>query len=278
MSITPGIQPPMSSDDYHSHTDWLSSTQLKRALPEHYREGGSQEALDFGRLFHSVVLEPDTLGDTYVTADPHVIGIKKDGTQASNPTNTDAWRAFVAEVEADGKTLVSQEDWERAHRMRDAVAAHSLASDLLFGGEGAYEQSVFAIDENGLRHKCRFDRRIAGAGVDLKSTNTKPGVRSLTRAVVDWGYDLSAEHYRTVADLAHLDVERFFFVFVSKDPIRVTVCELDEGFRERGRYLRAAAIERLTNPKADAYEGASGQLTLMCPEWALPYDDIIEVA
>jgi hypothetical protein len=271
--ITPGIHT-MTSDEYHSHTDWLSSTQLKRALPEHYRESMSQDALDFGRLFHSLTLEPETIGDYYITADPAAIGVKKDGTPASNPTATDAWKAFVAEVADSGKTLVPQGEWELAHRMRDAVAAHTIARELLFDGEGAYEQSVFAVDENGLKHKARFDRRIPGAGIDLKSTSASPGLRSLTKAVINYGYDVSAEHYRIVADLQRLDVAAFAFVFVSKDPIRVTVCELDEGFRERGRYLRAAAIERLTNPAADAYPGASGQLTLLCPEWALPYEEL----
>lgn len=278
MNIAPGIQPPMSSDDYHSHTDWFSSTQLKRALPEHYRESMSQEALAFGRLFHSVTLEPDTLDAHYVLANPAAIGLKKDGTPAANPTATDAWKNHVTEVEASGLTLVARDDWELAHRMRDAVAAHPVAKALLFDGAGDYEQSMFGTDTDGIQHKARFDRIIPNVGVDLKSTSAKPGPHSLTRAVIDYGYELSAEHYRIVAELCGHAVSEFYFVFCSKDPIRVTVAELDEGFRERGRYLRAMALERLTNPKFDAYPGATGQLTLLCPEWALPYDDELEIA
>jgi hypothetical protein len=57
----------------------------------------------------------------------------------------------------------------------------------------------------------------------------------------------------------------------------VTVTELDELFIMRGRHLRDLALERAHN-QAEPYEGASGRLTLLCPEWALPYDDEMEIA
>lgn len=268
--IQPGIIPAaeLSNDQYHALTEWFSSTQLKAALPEHYKTGGSQEALDFGTLVHSVVLEPDNLGH-YVPADADKIGVKSDGTPASAPTMTVAWKRFCAEAEQDGKTVVAQADWAKAHAMRDAIAAHRDASTLLLG-DGESEVSAFGIDENGIRHKARFDRIIPGVIVDLKTTSSKPGADALTRTVLDYGYDVSASHYLAVADLLGLDVQGFGFVFVSKDERpRVTVCDLDAAFLDRGRRLRALAIERLTNPAADPYEGARGFLTLTAPEWSL---------
>jgi hypothetical protein len=266
--IKPGLHFDLPNTDYHAITDWYSSTQLKHALPERYKAGGSQEALDFGTLLHAVVLEPDTLG-RYVPADAEKIGLKSDGTPAQAPTMTVAWKRFCAEVEQDGKTVVAQADWDRAHVMRDAIAAHDTAARLLFSSDGASEESAFAVDENGVQHKARFDRRIPGAIIDLKSTSAKPGRDSLTRAIVDYGYEVSAAHYLAVAELLGLDVSGFGWVFVDKsDEHRVTVVDVDDAFLDRGRVLREQAIRRLTDPAEPRYEGETGFLTLTCPRWA----------
>jgi len=265
----------LSNDDYHADDHFLSSSRLKTHLPELYKAGGSQDALDFGSLFHTVVLEPNLVDTECVALDADKIGVKADGTVAQNPTMTAAWKRAVAEAQEDGKKVIAQQDLNRAMWMRDAVLAHPAAAELLFSDDGQSEVSAFATDENGLRHKARFDRHIPGTIVDLKSTAAKPGLRSLTNTVIDYGYDLSAAHYMTVAELLGLDVTTFTLVFVGKEaPYRVTVADLDDTFIDRGRALRTQALERrLSN--ADPYEGATGRLTLLCPEWALPYEEMV---
>ena len=96
-----GIVRGLPNEDYHAEPDHLSSSYLKSMLPERYKTGGSQEALDFGTLFHTVVLEPDQL-DGYAVLDADQIGLKADGTPAANPTMTVAWKRAVAEAKADG--------------------------------------------------------------------------------------------------------------------------------------------------------------------------------
>lgn len=262
------IRTDLTNDDYHAMTDWFSSSQLKAALPEHYKPGGSQEALDFGTLFHTAVLEPDDLAG-YVALDADAIGVKADGTKAANPTMTAAWKKAVTEAEQDGKTVIAQSDLDRALLMADAVRAHPTAAQLIYGDNGTNEESAFAVDADGIQHKARFDRRIPGAIIDLKSTSAKPGRHSLTRACIDYGYDVSAAHYLAVADLLGLDAPAFALVFVDKtDNPRVTVAEIDASLLERGATLRRRAIERLTQPGAPAYEGATGYLTITAPRWA----------
>jgi hypothetical protein len=208
----------------------------------------------------------------FAVLDAKEIGVKKDGTTADNPTATTAWKEAVAAAEKDGKRVIHAAEWERwldqAFAMRDAVAEHETAASLLFGPEGSYEESAFWVDGNGIQHKARFDRRIPGAIVDLKSTSAKPGADNLAKSVLNYGYDLSAAHYLEVANGLGLTVDAFALVFVSKEaPHRVTVAELDDTFLARGRVLRALAIERHLNA-APAYEGASGYLTLSAPRWA----------
>lgn len=258
----------LSNDAYHAMTDWWSSSQLKAALPEHYKTGGSQEALDFGTLVHAVVLEPDNLGH-YVPADAERIGVKSDGTPAANPQMTVAWKRFCAEAETDGKTVVAQADWDRARAMRDAIARHPLAAEVLFNTDGTNEESAFAIDDNGRRHKARFDRRIPGALIDLKTTSARVGAKSLARTIVDYGYETSAAHYLAVADLLDLDSTTFVWIFATKtDPCRISYVEVTEPFLDRGRALRELAITRLTTPDTDQYEGATGRLLIDLPAYA----------
>ncbi|MBU2693850.1 hypothetical protein [Pimelobacter sp. 30-1] len=271
--ITPGLHHAMTIEDYRARTGHLSSSVLRKALPERYPAAGASRARAFGALFHAVVLDPDRLDDRYVVLDPGKVGRRKDGSVADHPTATTAWRTAAAEVATAGKTLVSPEDWERAHAMRDAVTRSPSAAALLFDLPGATGVSAFYESPAGLRHKARYDRLLDGIVVDLKSTGTRPGADALARAVVDHGYDLGAAHDLAVGDGLELALERVALVFVSKEPPhhRVTVCDLAEEFLRRGRALRALAVERLTDPAAETYEGADGPLTL-----ALPRCDRIE--
>lgn len=273
MTVTkPGIYE-MSNAEYHDESEWLSSSMLKVLLPERYKVGGSSEALDFGTLFHTAVLEPDDL-DQYVALDAEKIGLKADGTPAANPTMTVAWKRAVAEAEQDGRKVIAQQDLDRVLAMREAVEAHDVAAELLFHRAGTVEESAFAVVD-GVRCRARFDRRIPGLIVDLKSTSARPGPDALSRTVADYGYDLSAAHYLAVADALDLDVQAFALVFVSKEfPYRVTVADLDARWLERGEALRQEAIQRHLDPAVDAYPGATGFLTLPCPAWAAIREDI----
>lgn len=279
MTDLTGLRTDLTNDAYHALTDWYSSSQLKAALPENYKPfTGTTEALDFGTLFHTVVLEPDLIDSTYLALDANKIGVKADGTLAQNPTMTAAWKKAVLEAETDGKTVVARQDLDRAFAMRDAISRHTEAAELMFSADGISEESAFAVDANGIRHKARFDRRIPGAIVDLKSTASQPGAGSLTKAVLNYGYEVSAAHYLTVAELLSLDAPTFTLVFVGKTaPHHVTVADLDDLLIMRGNNLRTLALERIGR-NAEPYEGATGRLTLTCPQWALPYDDEMEIA
>ena len=274
MSIAPGIYAEMSNEEYHAQHEWASSTGLKGYLPERYKTGGSQDALDFGTLVHTAVLEPDDLAG-YLPLDAAKIAgdNPKTGRPYDAPQMTARYKAAVAEAEQDGRRVIPQEWLDKALAMRDAVEAHPTARELMFDSPGTVEESAFA-EIDGVKCRARFDRRIPGALLDLKTTSAKPGGDSLGRAVLDYGYDLSAAHYLTVAEALGLDAQAFALVFVGKEsPHRVTVVDLDATWLERGRVLRQKAIDRLTNA-AEPYEGATGYLTISCPPWARLTEEI----
>lgn len=277
-TIPPGLHHDLSNEAYHADQDYLSSTVLKHQLPERFKDSMSQDALDFGSLFHAVVLEPDKVTDLpaelgIAVLDPVEIGVKKDGSKADSPTQTTAWREAVQASEAAGRRVMQPHQWQawidRAEAMRDAVVEHDEAARLLFDEPGESEVSAFWQPPDGIGHKARFDRLLNGRAVDLKSTSARPGEDSLSRTVIDYGYDLSAAHYLAVAEGLALGVTEFWFVFVGKEPPHyVTVCNLSPDFLTRGRVLRALAIERLTDDTAPAYQGAHGHLTLTPPPYA----------
>lgn len=279
MNITqPGLYPGLSNADYHAQSDWVSSSALKALLPEHYKPATeSSDALLFGSLFHTLVLEPDILDDFpdqegIALLDAKTIGVKADGNPADNPTATKAWKDAVAEVEKSGRRVVTLTEWgamlERAEAMAEAVRQHDTATELLQRRGGQVEESAFAVVD-GVPCRARFDKRIPGVVIDLKSSKAKPGKQSIARTVIDYGYDLSAAHYLAVADALDLQADAFALIFVSNvAPHFVTVADLDAAFLERGYALRAQAIARHLNPAGDAYEGATGFLTLDCPRWA----------
>lgn len=266
MVTEPGIYADLTNEEYHAHDVWASSSHLKALLPEHYKLGGNREALDFGTLFHTAVLEPENLAE-YQPLDAEKIGVKADGTLAKEPTMTAAWKRAVAEAEAEGKKVVAQSDLDRVLAMRDEILFHDTAPRLLFAEGRAVEESAFAVIDD-VRCRARFDVRIPGGIVDLKSTSAKPGAYSLNGAIKDYGYDLSAAHYLAVAQALDLDATAFSLVFVTKEPPhRVTVVDLLDGWLERGRVLRRRALDRFKHDP-DAYEGSSGYLALDCPPWA----------
>jgi len=240
-----GLVQGLSNADYHADKEWLSSTVLKRALP-YYTDPDDRAALDFGTAFHTRTLGE---GEEVVVLD------------AAD------WRAKATqeardEATAVGKVAILRKDSERIDAMIERVHEHKDAAALLFSSDGTSEESAFWMDDSGIKHKARFDRRIPGKIIDLKSTSAKPlSNEELAKVTANYLYDLSAAHYLAVAEGLGLDCPSFAFVFVSKHPPHhVAVCELDAAFLADGRFLREQAIDRIVN-------GQRGTQTLAPPRW-----------
>ncbi len=93
------------------------------------------------------------------------------------------------------RTVLSQEQWDQLHAMRDAVMAHPAASRLL-NHPGHAEQSVYWTDaETGELCRCRPDFwRTDGVIVDLKTTEdaSPDGFR---KSIAGWRYHVQAPFY-----------------------------------------------------------------------------------
>lgn len=254
--MNPGVYDDMTNMAYHAHTDWVSSSMLKRMLPEWYGpEPANKKALWFGSAFHTRVLggpsEPWSVGD-FLTWD------------------SKAAKEHAQKAETAGEIPVLARDVDLIENMAKAVENHSEASNLIYGPGGRSEVSVFA-EVDSVPMRARFDR-ITGNGVvvDLKSTSEKPSPTELAKAVIRYGYELSASHYWQVAEHGGIDITGFVLVFVGKEyPHHVSVASLDDPFWERGYALRDLGLQRFLHPEfTDSYPGETGTVTLELPRWA----------
>lgn len=251
--MIPGVHTDISHEDYLADDKWVTSSMLKRHLPEHFKPFNGSPSADMGSVLHQRFT-----GET----------VPVRTVDAATWTGKAAKEAFEA-AQAAGEYAILEKDLAAVDGMEKALSQHREASRLLVDLPGTFETSVFA-EVNGVPSKCRFDKLCDRVGVDIKTTKESPNPRDLAKAVVNLGYDVSAAHYLDTAQAAGIELDAFTFVFVSKEPPHhVTVATLDEQFLERGRALRDLALQRFLHPSmVDAYPGESEPIELSLPGWA----------
>ena len=240
-----GLVYDLDETTYHADTDSLSASGAKVLLGKRPPSPDS-DALLFGRLVHTVILEPHNL-DTYAVLNADVIGIKADGSKADNPTATKAWKDAVFAAKRDGLTVISGQMLAKAQSMAAAVAAHPEASRLLTAAT-ATEVSAYALHPSGAMVRARFDAICPESVIDIKTTRDADP-ENFGRSMHAYGYHISAAVYLDVARANGLDVDRFDLICVEKEPTpggdyRVSVLEIHADAIDRGRELMAEACDR----------------------------------
>lgn len=252
--MNPGVFTDLSHPDYLATEGWVSSSQLKRHLPEYFKPFSGSPSADVGSVLHARF----TGDDTPLTV---VDAATWTGKAAKETRET---------VIASGGYAVLAGDLGAVDGMEKALRGHSVAAELLVDEPGRWEVSVFA-EVDGVPSKARFDRLLDNRiAIDVKTTREGPSPQALTKAVINLGYDVQQDHYWQVAEAAGIELDAFMFVWVQNvEPYHVTVVELDADFCNRGAGLRDLALSRFLHPDfCDPYPGASETLTLELPRWA----------
>jgi PDDEXK-like domain of unknown function (DUF3799) len=201
------------------------------------------------------VLEPDSIASRYLLV-PKLDRRSKAG------------KGRYAELEAEaaerGLTMVDEETWHRASKIRDAVYGHESAAAILCKGEP--EQAVLWTNpETGELCKARADWVRENFLTDLKTTaDASPA--AFARSIVNYRYDLQAAHY-----LEGFDSPRFVWVAVELEyPHAVAVyCDNDE-IRQRGIEERDPDLRLYAECRAkDHWPGyAQTVIPIELPHWA----------
>jgi hypothetical protein len=236
-----GIYRGLPNADYHGGPgDSKSTLDIVRKAPvklRAYRTGKIERkataAQALGTALHCLLLEPEAFKREYALPFVEPAGaldtvddLKKALTAADVPfkaaTKKDGLIALVREhipgaviladaqaahaADNEGRTIISADEWDQLHRMRDAVMAHDAARKLLTA-PGESELSCYWMepvvdpltgeqlcDESGkpayLSMRCRPDFwRYDGILVDLKTTHSEnASVEDFPRSVDDWRY------------------------------------------------------------------------------------------
>jgi hypothetical protein len=171
-----------------------------------------------------LVLEPELAERKLFTPPDGVLG--KNGSKATN-----AYKEWVAAQDA-GAIILSREDFEAAHYMRDAILAHPAASELLQGGNP--EVSMFWTDGNEIRRKCRPDY-LNGHYIDIKTARSaKPEV--FGKQAFDLKYHWSAAWTIDIGSGLGAGIDKYYFVVVEKEtPWAVSVFETPQNLIDLAR-------------------------------------------
>jgi len=253
----------MDDREYHQLAR-LSASGAKVLLksPSRYRHerlhpAKPTPAMEFGTMFHALVLEPDVFARRYALL-PGIDRRTKEGKAAF-----ELWQADNL-----GKTAVSADDWNRVHAMARAVET-SGAGDLMTGGR--MELPVL-WDRDGAQLKAKIDCLTGDRIIDLKSTSVEDE-DSLQRASWQHGYHISAAAYQEAAEVLTGEKLGKVFVFVhSMAPHDVIILEAGDEFIARGKALWDRAVRTYAAcVQFDDWPGMGSTFastTLQPPRWA----------
>lgn len=222
----------MTEKEYREHPAISRSELWKiRESPEkfkYYKDNPEEPtpALIFGQAFHKLALQPDSFGDEFAVA-PQVDRRTKEGKAI--------WAEFAEQAE--GKTLITEEDFNRAIEMRDSLYKAPFVSRLL---SGEREKEFFWTDDlTGEECKCRADcvSDIGNINIiaDLKSASSAD-MEHFTKDSINYGYDFQAGMYTEGVEKCTGKSYSFVFIVVEKEPpYAVNVLQADELFVKRGK-------------------------------------------
>lgn len=266
--------------DYHRDTEHLSASGAKVLLGKRPPAQDS-DALAFGRLVHTVILEPHRL-DRYAVLNAEVIGVKADGSKADNPRNTKAWKDAVFEAERDGLTVIDGRTLAKAQAMADAVQNHPEAGRLLAAAT-EHEVSMYAQHPTGAAVRGRLDLLGPDFVADVK-TCRDGDPETFGKVANSLMYHVSAAVYIDLARANGIDVDRFDLICVETEPTpggdyRVSVLELHEDAIDKGRELMAEACSRwLANGRRiDLPHYGDGRHVVDLPGWVYLNDNELEL-
>lgn len=239
-----GIHTDLSNEAYHADKTSLSSSGARKLLPPscpakfRYEQDHPQaptKTFDYGNAAHKLVLGN---GPDLVVVD-------------ADTWNTDAIRAEVAAIRAEGGIPLKQHELEQIKAMAAAIRRHPLAAALLDPAYGAPEQSGFWIDEpTGIRRRVRFDwlpSIQAGRLIipDYKTT-TDASNEAMQKDIAKYGYNCQADWYEEGAralGLGGQDAELLLIAQEKKPPYLVNVIGIEFGSRVIGGAKNRRAIE-----------------------------------
>jgi hypothetical protein len=191
----------------------LSSSSIKTLInsPKTYyfttKYGSSEtQALRDGRLFHTMILEPNKLDD--------IIFVE---------AATKASKEYKLAKET-GKEVYTKSEKKAAERLCDALLRNEAVKEYLTKAE--YEVPQIAMID-GIPIRAKADILKGNTIIDLKTTT---GIKDFRYSADKYSYDLQAWLYREM-----FGVENFVFIVIDKGSLDIAIFECSDEFYEKGK-------------------------------------------
>lgn len=274
----PGWHKDLTNEEYHGSFGTSSST-LKKLLektPAHMsydaaHPSESSEAMAMGTLVHTLVLEPEKFEQQYCVAPedlkkPTATQLNAKKPSAKTLKNIALYEAW--QKKAEGKTMISQKQFDQASQMAGNVLTHPTASLLL--QNKIVESSVYwwyrameEGDDTKYKEMCKVRPDAIdiahGVLVDLKTT-TDASYTGFMRSVNKFYYHMSAAMYldgvnqchELLDATKHLAYTKFIFICVeSVPPYLCAVYELHKDYIDIGKMLYRRSLKKLSEARQE---------------------------
>jgi len=191
----------------------LSSSSIKTLIssPKTYYftkkyGSGETQALRDGKLFHTMILEPEKLNDiVFVDA----------ATKASKEYKL---------AKETGKEVYTKTEKKAAERLCDALLRNEAVKEYLTNAE--FEVPEIAMID-GIPIRAKADILKGNTIIDLKTTT---GIKDFRYSADKYSYDLQAWLYREM-----FGVDNFVFVVIDKGSLDIAIFECSDEFYEKGK-------------------------------------------
>lgn len=191
----------------------LSSSSIKTLIssPKTYYfttkyGSGETQALRDGRLFHTMILEPEKLDDIIF-----VDAAKKASKEYKLAKET-------------GKEVYTKNEKKAAERLCDALLRNEAVKEYLTKAE--YEVPQIAMID-GIPIRAKADILKGNTIIDLKTTT---GIKDFRYSADKYSYDLQAWLYREM-----FGVEDFVFIAIDKGSLDIAIFECSDEFYAKGK-------------------------------------------
>ena len=249
-----GKNPEISNSAYHADREYVSSTGLKLAykdMREFYNQyvlGDTSKApgsasLDFGKLMHSMLLEPEQTDKEYVFWH----GIKR-GKDWEDFKLKHLDRTILSDSQKDkAKFLCNEFNKQTVLLDYDNKTKEVLLNTFFTKGEA---ESTFTTEIDGVKVKVRTDYLKHFSDFisinDLKTTGeddlSKDGVKIICAR---WGYDISAALYCDVVAAVTGQPTKFFLIFLSTVSGKSRIYKCSDEMLEEGRRKYKIGIQNI---------------------------------
>ncbi|MZR14250.1 hypothetical protein GQE99_14600 [Maritimibacter sp. DP07] len=263
-------------DRYHAdpcEKPSLSSTLAKTLLAKSPRhawtesprlnpdwEPTEKKTFDIGRAAHRAVLGK---GGDYVAIPDHLLA-------TNGAASTKAAKEFIDDARAAGLVPLKSEEVEAIETMRDVAALRLAENRIDFDPDRSELSALSEID--GVHCRAMLDHVPLAASDPIYDFKTceSAALDACERAILNYGYDVQAEHYRQVWKAATGEDRVFRFVFQEKTaPFEISVVEVGPDTLSLAckKIARAREIWRLCL-REDRWPGyPAGVHRIELPEW-----------